>query len=102
MMVSFGKYGRSRRENHWDSLDEAVEQYNIALGFDRNDPKTHYKLATALVAQSKIDAGLEHFERALRLDPKGEDYRYDYGYALERLGRSDEAAVQYQAAIKFK
>src|SRR5438552_13822412 len=94
------KYGAALQEA--GRLDEAVEQYNIALGFDPNDAKTHYNLATALVAQSKIDAGLEHFERALRIDPKGEDYRYDYGYALERVGRSDEAAVQYQAAIKFK
>ena len=94
------KYGAALQEA--GRLDEAVEQYNIALGFDPNDAKTHYNLATAQVAQSKIDAALEHFERALRLDPKGGDYRYDYGYALERVGRDDEAAVQYQAAIKFK
>jgi Flp pilus assembly protein TadD len=83
-------------------LDEAVDQYNLALGFDPHNAKAHYNLATALVAQSKIDAGIQHFEEALRLDPKGEDYRYDYGYALERVGRDDEAGVQYQAAVKFK
>jgi Flp pilus assembly protein TadD len=83
-------------------LEEAVEQYHIALGFDPNDAKTHYSLATALMAQSKIDQGLEHLEQALRLDPKVGDYRYDYAYALERVGRGDEAGGQYQAAIKFK
>jgi Flp pilus assembly protein TadD len=83
-------------------LDEAIEQYHIALGFDPNEAKTHYGLATALMAQSKIDNALEHFEDALRLDPKAGTYHYDYGYALERVGRYDEAAMQYQAAIKFK
>src|SRR5467141_2453257 len=41
------KYGAALQEA--GRLDEAVEQYNIALGFDPNDAKTHYNLATAQV-----------------------------------------------------
>ena len=83
-------------------LDEAAEQYHIALGFDPNEAKTHYNLASALMAGSKADEALNHFEEALRLDPKAGDYRFDYAYALERVGRYDEAGVQYEAAVKFK
>jgi Flp pilus assembly protein TadD len=83
-------------------LDEATEQYHIALGFDPKDAKAHYDLAGVLMAQSKVDEALEHFEQALRLDPQAGNYRYDYAYALERLGRNEEAQVQYEAAVRFK
>src|SRR5437667_5583120 len=36
-------------------LDEAVEQYRIALGFDSTYAKAHYNLASVLMAQLKID-----------------------------------------------
>jgi Flp pilus assembly protein TadD len=83
-------------------LDEAAEQYHIALGFDPNEAKTHYNLASAFMGQSKVDKALEHFEQALRLDPGAGDYRYDYAYALERVGRDQEASAQYEAAVRFK
>jgi Flp pilus assembly protein TadD len=83
-------------------LDEAAEQYHVALGFDPNDAGSHYGLASALMTQAKVDPALEHFEKALRLNPQTPEYHYDYAYALERLGRADEAAVQYQAALKGK
>jgi Flp pilus assembly protein TadD len=83
-------------------LDEAAEQYHIALGFDPNEAKAHYNLASVFMAQSKVDEALEHFEQALRLDPQAGNYRYDYAYALERLGRNEEAQVQYEAAVRFK
>jgi Tfp pilus assembly protein PilF len=83
-------------------LDEAVEQYHIALGYDSNSAKAHSDLAKALMAQSKVDQAVDHFEQALRLDPESGDCRYNYAYALERLGRNDEARQQYEAAVRIK
>jgi tetratricopeptide (TPR) repeat protein len=82
-------------------LDEAVEQYNVALRAEPNSAKAHYNLAGVLLAQDKIDDAAEHFAQALRIEPQaGGDYRYYYAYALERLGRDEEARQQYEAAIK--
>jgi Flp pilus assembly protein TadD len=83
-------------------LDEAVEQYRIALGFDSTYAKAHYNLASALMAQLKIDEAVEHFGQALQLDPNDADHRYHYAYALERLGRNEEARLQFEAAVRFK
>ncbi|MFZ3375174.1 MAG: tetratricopeptide repeat protein [Chthoniobacterales bacterium] len=83
-------------------LDEAVEQYRMALGFDANDATAHYDLAGVLMAQSKVDEAAEHFATALRFDPEAGDYRYHYAYALERLGRDDDARLQYEAAVRSK
>jgi len=83
-------------------LDEAVEEYHVALGFEPSSAKAHYNLASVLIAQDKIDEAAEHFATALRFDPEAIDYRYHYAYALERLGRDDEARLQYEAAVRSK
>ena len=83
-------------------LDEAVEEYHVALGFEPSSAKAHYNLASVLMAQDKIDEAAEHFATALRFDPEAIDYRYHYAYALERLGRDDEARLQYEAAVRSK
>src|ERR1700730_1007073 len=83
-------------------LDEAGQEYHIALGFEPSSAKAHYNLANVLMAQDKIDEAAEHFATALRFDPEAGDYRCHYAYALERLGRDDEARIQYEAAVRFK
>ena len=83
-------------------LDEAVEEYHVALGFEPSSAKAHYNLASVLIAQDKIDEAAEHFATALRFDREAVDYRYHYAYALERLGRDDEARLQYEAAVRSK
>jgi Flp pilus assembly protein TadD len=83
-------------------LDEAVQEYHVALGFEPSSAKAHYNLANVLTAQDKIDEATGHFATALRFDPEAGDYRYHYAYALERLGRDDEARLQFQAAVRFK
>ncbi len=83
-------------------LDEALQEYQVVLGFEPSSAKAHYNLASVLMEQDKIDAAAEHFAQALRFDPEAGDYRYHYAYALERLGRDDEARLQYEAAVRFK
>jgi Flp pilus assembly protein TadD len=83
-------------------LDEAVQEYHVALGFEPSSAKAHYNLANVLTAQDKIDEAAEHFATALRFDPEAGDYHDHYAYALERLGRDDEARLHYEAAVRFK
>jgi tetratricopeptide (TPR) repeat protein len=82
--------------------DAAIREFNIALGFDPNDSKTHANLGSLLLAQDKVDAAAPHLAEALRLAPEEGDWHYDYAFALERLGRNDEAREHYEAAVKFK
>src|SRR5437773_798389 len=83
-------------------LDEAIEQYKIALKFDSNDVKSHMNLASVLMNQSKFDAAVPHFETALRLQPNNGTFHFDYANLLQRLGRGDEAGAQYEAATRLK
>jgi Tfp pilus assembly protein PilF len=41
---------------------------------------------------------IEQFETAVRIDPNDMDLHYNLGVALRHVGRSDEAAVRFEAA----
>jgi Tfp pilus assembly protein PilF len=83
-------------------LEEAVEQYNLALQFNPKDAKAHTSLAVALTGQAKFDAAVPHMETALRLEPNNADFHLVYATLLQRIGRNDEAAPHFETATRLK
>jgi len=83
-------------------LDEAVEQYKIALQFNPKDAKAHTRLAIALTGQAKFDPAVPHMDTALRLEPNNADFHLVYATLLERIGRNDKARPHFEAAIRLK
>jgi len=83
-------------------LDEAVEQYKIALQFNPKDAKAHTRLAVALTGQAKFDPAVPHMDTALRLEPNNADFHLVYATLLERIGRNDEARPHFEAALRLK
>jgi Flp pilus assembly protein TadD len=84
-----------------DRLDEAAEQYRIALRLNPNEKEVHYHLGQVLVAQSHLSEGRSELEEALRSDPHNGEFHSQYGYALERLGQKDEAGTEYAKATSL-
>jgi tetratricopeptide (TPR) repeat protein len=82
-------------------LEEAEEQYKIALRFNPADAKSHMNLAVALMAQAKFDEATPHMKEALRLQPTDGEFHSSYANLLQRLGRGDEAEPHYEAAARF-
>jgi Tfp pilus assembly protein PilF/branched-subunit amino acid transport protein len=82
-------------------LEEAVEQYNLALQFNPKDAKAHTKVAIALTGQAKFDPAVPHMETALSLEPNNAEFHLVYATLLERIGRNDEAALHFEAAIRL-
>ncbi len=83
-------------------LEQAEEQYKIALGFNPADAKSHMNLAIVLAGQSKFDAAALYMEAALRLQPNNGEFHLDYANLLQRLGRRDEARPHYEVAARLK
>jgi len=83
-------------------LEEAVEQYNLAVQFNPKDAKAHTSLAVALTGQAKFDAAVPHMETALDLEPKNAEFHLVYATLLQRIGRNDEAALHFEAATRLK
>src|SRR5436853_3712158 len=53
-----------------DRLEEAAEQYRMALRLNPNEKEVHYHLGQVLVAQSQLSEGRSELEQALRSDPR--------------------------------
>jgi tetratricopeptide (TPR) repeat protein len=83
-------------------LDEAVEQYKIALRFNPNHAEAHMNLGVALSAQAKFDAALSHMETAVRLQPNNGGFHLLCGNLLHRIGRIDEAAFHFETGARLK
>jgi len=84
-----------------DRLEEAAEQYRMALRLNPNEKEVHYHLGQVLVAQSQLSEGRSELEQALRSDPRNGAFHSEYGYALERLGQKDEAGTEYATAARL-
>jgi Tfp pilus assembly protein PilF len=80
---------------------EAADQYRAAIESDPNSAANHYKLGTALLAESKIDAALVEFDNAIKLDPNDGEVHIDRAYVLQRLGRQSEVGPDYEAAARL-
>ena len=83
-------------------LDEAVEQYKLAIQFDPKYATAHMNLGAALSAQAKFDAAVPHMETALRLQPDNGDFQLMYANLLQRIGRTDDAASHFEAGTRLK
>src|SRR5213596_4088555 len=68
-------------------LEEAIEQYKLALQFDPKYASAHMNLGATLSGQAKFDAAAPHMEEALRLRPNDGEFHFNYASLLQRIGR---------------
>lgn len=61
----------------------------------------HYALGVLMYDQQRFGESERAFDRAFALEPEQPDYAYNLALALDRLGRSREAARQYVVALNL-
>src|SRR6266536_754073 len=83
-----------------DRLDEAANQYRIALRLNPNQKDPHFGLGQILAAQSQLSEARSELAEALRSDPLNGDYHSEYGCVLERLGQKEEASGEHVIATR--
>ena len=54
--------------HYLERYDDAIKCYKMILGKKPNSAITSYNLASSLVKQNKINEGLEHLRRAIKID----------------------------------
>ena len=83
-------------------LDEAAAQYRETLRLQPSAADaTPGRSATRAIAAGDYARAAAAYEAAVRLAPDSPDARNNYGAALERLGRIDDAAAQYREAVRL-
>jgi tetratricopeptide (TPR) repeat protein len=66
------------------------------------DAETYVLAGNALLQQGQVDAAVEQYQQALKLDPRQTQALNSLGAALHRLGRLDEAMEQYRKVVQLK
>ncbi|MCL4079322.1 tetratricopeptide repeat protein [Coriobacteriia bacterium Es71-Z0120] len=70
-------------------------------GDGTNDGEAYFLLGQVERDLGDLDAALKALEKAVEIMPVNADVRLVYAEVLEKAGKRDEAATQFQAALKF-
>ena len=89
--VAFDQEGRE---------EEAMAEFNQALGINSTYAQAHYNLATVLLRIGRVDDAIAEFEKTLSLNRNDAHAHYNLGNALVRKGEINEAMAEYQLALK--
>jgi tetratricopeptide (TPR) repeat protein len=84
-----------------ERLDEAAEQYRIALRLDPKQKEPHFHLGQILAEKSELSEARSELEEALHSDPRNGEYHSGYAYVLELLGQKGEAGAEHVIAIRL-
>lgn len=80
-------------------VDEAVEQYRIALGLDMFYPVAHANLGIALKGKGLLDEAIKHYQLAVALQPGFPKDHFNLAQALREKGALEMAVAEYQTAL---
>jgi tetratricopeptide (TPR) repeat protein len=73
-----------------------------ALAITQNNHIMHTNAGTALMGVGRIDEAIEHFRRALAINPIYVEARDDLGCALQEKGLDTEAAAEFEDVLRLK
>jgi tetratricopeptide (TPR) repeat protein len=83
---------------------EAVTSFEKAISLDSNDVESRYNLGLILsetrTDAESLQAALEHFRKAVALQPRFAEAHFSMGNVLYRQGKVDEAILSFRKAIE--
>lgn len=82
-------------------LEDAVAEYEQAIGLDPKNPDAFYNRGLAREEIGESRRALRDFDAALRLKPEQPEALYHRGNVLDDLGSHEEAVRDYDAAIEL-
>ena len=85
----------------WLDRSDELRGEHEALLAEAENFKSRYILAKLAFNRDDFETAVGHFEKALDPDPREQLVWFNYGYALDRVGRLDDAIDIYTRAIRF-
>src|SRR5215471_504565 len=86
----FRQFPRMRIEN-WELRLGQIPWLPEGARINRMTKEEYFELAVNAFGDEKLDESIEHYKKALELDPKYQDALHGLGMALFNRGRIDEA-----------
>jgi Flp pilus assembly protein TadD len=75
--------------------------FNLLAGVEAH-ASANYFAGNSLLNQGRVDEAVEHFQKALALQPESATFHFALGNTLCRERRMDEAIIQYQKALEIR
>lgn len=82
--------------------DNAVKNFEQSIRLSYTDYHPHLELATLLMQNGRIGRALTEFEEAARYGARDPLTRYNYGLALYRMGKRQQALEQWRRAFEME
>lgn len=79
---------------------EALEVAQQVIDMNSGDAAGHEKRGRALLLLDRVEEGVEELRKAATLDPTKSEYQLQLGIGLDKLGKYDDAALKFLAALK--
>ncbi len=73
-------------------FEEAVEEYDMAISLNPNNPDYHNNKGNTLIYLERFGEADSEYEIAIKLNPNNPDYHNNKGKTLSELKRYEEAA----------
>jgi tetratricopeptide (TPR) repeat protein len=83
-----------------EDLDQAIQNYDIALSFAPDDAVTLYNRGLAFVRKGQRDKAEKDFRDSLEREPLNPEPRYQLAQCLYDLGKREEAVLQLRKALE--
>ena len=83
-------------------VDEAIDQFQIALSIDPGYPEARTNLAIALTKKGRIDEAITHLQTVLNGYPNDAKAHENLGTALLKKGDSQSAIAAYEKALSIQ
>lgn len=78
---------------------KAIREFEKALEYKPNDPKTHYAIATFYLKKNQLYKAKLYLEKAIKLDPKNSDYHNAYASTAASLGEIETAIKHWKIVL---
>ncbi|MFQ5961380.1 MAG: tetratricopeptide repeat protein [Candidatus Methylomirabilales bacterium] len=98
----FAYFNLARIYERQGKIDEAIEEYKLALDIRPDYVDAHYNLGLLYLQQGRTDLAIEEFTEATRLNPKIAVYQQSLGVAYVRAGRYQEARRAFERVLEVE
>ncbi len=95
-------FGLAVQRHQAGQLAEAESLYRQVLAGDRNHFGSLHHLGIIALQRGQPQAAIEPIGRAIAIDGRNPECRYNIGFAFQSLGRLNEAVNHYREAIRLK
>jgi len=85
----------------WCVLLACSVAFNLLASIEAH-ATANYFAGNSLLHQRRLDGAIDHFQKALALEPESAPFRVGLGVAYCKIGRVDEAIIQFQKALEIE